>query len=798
MRRPLCWVAALFALLIGLSVIVVPAGTPFYEEADGRIVILTGRVKWKEYKVRQAGQAPWEEASQGAGQPGEQEKILQVTLEDVSIESGIPPGAAQEIFDDDKVLCELGEDLEAQDSASAVGSIVRVRGRVSLFDQPTGDGQFDEVQYYHDILGYLFRLGDARILSYSAESDPLLNSLYRLRGHLSEAIDTIFPDAAYASVMKAILLGQSGLLDPDLKGMYQANGLIRIVSISGLHISILGVGLFNLLRKTRLPIPAAASVCAAWILAYGILTGMHLSCLRAIIMFMFYVAAPGIGRTYDMLTAMSAASILLLIEQPMYIAYSGFQYSFGALMGVGILAEYLPKKWKFISVALAVLPVQLWHYYTFPLYSIGLNLLVMPLMSAVMIAGIAALGIYMLPGGTAVSLLIGRIAQMILQLYELMCAAAEKLPFHTLIPGRPPVIAVALYLALLAAAAAVRALRDARRNGVIQGRRETEYVERTQISLKGRLFGYRTAAAQAVIIGAAVLILMCVRFRAPFSMYMLDVGQGDGLFVEAGRGRDHVRILVDGGSSDRSNVGKYTVKPFLKYHGAGYIDLAVLTHEDYDHCSGLIELLKESGNAGEITVGRLVLPDVEESGKGDRFREIEEIAASRGIPILYMSRGQMLRFGDLDLYCLHPAPDADYEDSNENSLTLLVRDRSFSALLTGDLEGQGEADFMQYFDSGGAAARRDGQEAPGKIDVLKVAHHGSKFATGEEFLKRFDPDVSLISCGANNRYGHPAPELLERLEDSGTRIYDTRMDGQITITMRGDQYRVRTKKRESR
>lgn len=775
MRRPLCRVAVLFAMLMGLSVILFPDEGVFPENAGGRVVVLTGTVQWKEYKVtidRESREA---------------DRVLQIAVRDIEVERGLPEEMRGGIFAEDKILCVLNDDLAGQDHAAGIGCRVRLRGRVSLFRTPTCDGQFDSNLYYHQIQGYLFRLDDTELLAASRTGGRLMNALYRLREKLSDAVDSIYPDPETASVMKAVLLGQTGLLDPDVKRMYQANGLIHIICISGLHISLIGMGLFSILRKTRVPVPAAAIVSITVIILYGLMTGMHASSFRAVLMFLFHITAILIGRTYDTFSALSAAAILLLIHQPLYIEYSGFQYSFGAVIAIGLVSEYFPAQWRFLSVPVVLLPVQLWHGFTFPVYSILINMAVIPLMTPVMGAGLLALGLYMIPGMKGGAAIAGKGASLILALYRLMCEKAQLLPGHTMIAGRPSPQLIILYYAMIALAALM---------GQYIRKRES-VLRKTTLDLRGRLSGFRAAAVQAAVIFAAVLMLLNVRLSPSAALYMLDVGQGDGLFIEAGRGRDKVRILVDGGSSDRLNLGEYTLKPFLMYHGAGYVDLAVLTHDDYDHCSGLMELIEKSGENGEIQIGALALPQIGERAKGERFEQIEEMAARRHIPVIYVSRGKGFAFGDLELECLHPAKGAVYEDPNSYSLTMMLRCGDLSAMLTGDLEGTGEDDLLSYMDHKASSdtVRSAGGTESTPVTVLKVAHHGSGGATSERFLKRVDPAISLISCGVNNRYGHPAPELIERLSATGTKIFDTRDCGQITVTYDGRKVRVKRKRR---
>ena len=161
---------------------------------------------------------------------------------------------------------------------------------------------------------------------------------------------------------------------------------------------------------------------------------------------------------------------------------------------------------------------------------------------------------------------------------------------------------------------------------------------------------------------------------------------------------------------------------------------------------------------------------------------IEKTAEQKGIPVTYLHRGMTYTKGKLNLSCIHPALNASYEDANEYSVVILLSYDRFSAVLTGDLEGQGETDMLDYLGDARISA-----------DILKAAHHGSKGGTTERFLTKISAGTALISCGEGNRYGHPAPETVNRIENAGMEIRDTRKDGQITVTTDGrGRYSVHT------
>ena len=757
MRRPVCLLVLLFCAAVWAAVLLSPPEPVIGEKAEGRYVTLLGTVDGKEYALMSPGN----------------ELYIRLTLKDVCLESQIPREAAFEIKRDDKVLCIIEEEPGMQQEWAREGASVHIRGRIRLFKRPSNDGEFDSFMYYTAIGGYLFTLGDAHILSYSGGRDPVGNALYSLRNYLSDTLDRIYGEhygkwgRQCASVMKAMLLGQNSLVDPEVKQRYQAAGIIHVICVSGLHVSLIGSAIYTFLRRCRAPAALSCAVSVIFLYLYGVMTGMHTSCLRALVMFGLRSGAKAVGRTYDMLTAMAVAAALLLIEQPCYLFHSGFLFSFSAVAAACILMPVMPKAAKPLSIPLFTIPVQLSFYYTFPLYSVFLNMIVIFMAPFVMVGGGislilgAAAGFW---GGSTLpysvfchgSLAAGEIPVLILGLFEKLCTFTEGLPFSTLTAGRPPGWVIIVYYLLIGAFVLLAELSEDPGKGI--------------------------AAARFLCCMAAVLMIFRIRYEPPFALYMWDVGQGDGICIRTNDERGNCTILIDGGSSSRKSIGKNIEIPFLKYHGISRIDYCIMTHDDLDHCSGLLELLEQSDAPGGIRIGYLGMPSVAEERKGETYKKIEETAAQKGIPISYLYRGMAFKEGDLELRCLHPAPDAAYEDANEYSVVFLLSYNRFKAVLTGDLEGQGETDMLEYLGDTRYAA-----------DILKAAHHGSKGGTSEQFLDSFSAKTALISCGKGNRYGHPAPETVQRILGAGMEIYDTREDGQITVTTDGrGQYSVHT------
>ena len=246
---------------------------------------------------------------------------------------------------------------------------------------------------------------------------------------------------------------------------------------------------------------------------------------------------------------------------------------------------------------------------------------------------------------------------------------------------------------------------------------------------------------------------------------MLDVGQGDGLYL---RGPEGNHYFIDGGSSDVKEIGRYRIEPFLKSQGVGCLDYVFISHGDADHMNGIQEMLKRQKLG--IRIRNLVLP-VQEVWD-ETLYELVEIALEQGTKVFTMKETQNIWEDELCITCLQPGSKSSLEAGNGASMVLQVKYGEFEMLFTGDVEGEGEETLME-------------QQKLTRVDVLKVAHHGSKHSTTEELIRKLRPKYALISAGRENSYGHPHMETIERLKKYGVQLYRTQESGAITVMTDG-------------
>lgn len=630
-----------------------------------------------------------------------------------------------------------------EEETVVLGSKITGTGETRAFNNAANPGGYDEQSYQYGKGVFLF-LKNVEITKIQKPVVPLRESLYQVRQALSRIYIVLFGEKN-GSLAGAMVLGSKESLDTDIKQLYQRNGIAHLIAISGLHIAMIGGTLYHFLRKCLGSYSVSAGIGVLFIILYGVMTGLSGATLRAVIMLVVMIGAEVNGRKYDSVTAVFLALFLMLAANPYQITQVGFQLSFGAVLGIitinPLLKQLFPKIPRHlegmlisVSVQLMILPVMLYYFYEVPLYGVLLNMIVIPLMSILL----ALLLICGAAGGFCMegAALLAKPAQLIFLLYEQLCNISESLPFHTVCTGRPSVLWMLLYYGIL---------------------------------LLILVTGYRKKYKLLFLSGIMYIgIFLIFLFPATLKICMFDVGQGDGIYI---RTPDRKHILMDGGSSSKQKVGAYVLKNGVKFYGGAVLDYVFISHSDSDHYSGILELFDEK----TISIKNLILPAV--SNPDEAYQQIEKKARQQDCNIHYMKRGDCLKAGDVTFYCLNPVSKA-YEDKNQGSLVFLVTYGSFGMLFTGDMDAVVEEEIADM--------------AVGRTDVLKVAHHGSATASSEAFLKKLKPAAACVSVGERNQYGHPAKEVMERLEQFCSKIYLTKDSGAITIDTDGNKYQITT------
>jgi competence protein ComEC len=245
------------------------------------------------------------------------------------------------------------------------------------------------------------------------------------------------------------------------------------------------------------------------------------------------------------------------------------------------------------------------------------------------------------------------------------------------------------------------------------------------------------------------------------AVYFLDVGQGDAALIDTGS----IRVLIDGGPIN-ARLSEELARIFT--FGNRYIDLVVLTHPQTDHFGGLIRILDEYAVGAFIGTGR--------EGNAGTYVALREKIVEKNIPYVSVAEGDAISYGVHRLHVVHPdAASLVSSELNDTSMVAIYEGGGMRVLFTGDIAAHTEALLIEKYDV--------------RADVLKVPHHGSRFSSSEPFLRAVHPALAVIEVGSNS-YGHPVPEVLDRLAQAGARILRTDENGTIRVTGIGSTLRV--------
>lgn len=691
------------------------------------------------------------------------------------------------------------------------GDYICMSGTVSVPDSATNPGTFDQYIYLKN-KGYYLCISNGTIESGNHRPYSIEGFLYGIKNRCTKIIDNSF-DSESAGIVKAMLVADKSTLDKNIKKLYSENGIAHIMAISGVHVAIIGMTLYGFLRKLRIGRFISGTFSIAIIVLYGIMTGMSSSTERAVIMLILSIAAEYFGRKTDAPTSMGFAMIIMVLGNPYVILDAGFQLSFAAITGVTVVAPQLRKLLRmfkrFIKEAdekkkqkhkkimslrkmiiklidalvvgiasfITTTPVIIYYYYQFPPYSIFINLIVIPLVSLIVGGSILVVLTGLFFTGAAVVMTYP--VRLILFGYKYLCIFASGLPGASVLVGHISIgMLFVYYLSVVLIFAILRMIRI--------GKTERE----------GPIL---------YLMLAAVLFLTVVyevySYDKSLKIVYMDVGQGDGVLL---RTSGHGGILIDGGSSSNKRVGEYVMVPVLKYYGVSEIEYAFVSHGDVDHVSGLEYLLNEEQSG--VHVVNLVLP---EYGDQDALQELKSEAIANNVNIIYMKPGDNITYNHqhaetINIECLYPDEEAGQGVLDTNNLSMILKttitwdvreadienlnkssdsDASLSLLFVGDAGIAAEKRLIELYEKNSLGEISDSIAC----DILKVGHHGSRNSSGSDFLKRVSAMYGIISCGKDNRYGHPHAETLERLKMADTKYMTTKEHGAIILSIeRGD------------
>lgn len=654
------------------------------------------------------------------------------------------------------LMLEKDENGNVIDTAAPVLIGQRISGTGRLFApeekrNPGGvDRRISALCDGYELSGYILPGWTAE----GAERFSVRELFRRMRETLIAHIDRLFGEQA--SVFAGIMLGDKSGVDDELMAAMRLTGTVHILTVSGMHMSLIGLLISRALR--RLPIGRYLRFASFGILlsAFALLTGCAAGTVRALLMTLLREWAHLRGRRYEPLTGLSFAALAMSCVNPVWPLDASFQFSFFIVLGILLLAPtfgfhegrrsrcplVLRRVIGMISVSLsaqiASIPMQLLFYGYIPLLSLPMNLLCSMAMPLLMLGGWlnTVLGALWLDAGISA----GRGLSFAASLFGSVSEWAAAHDGSILRLPAPYGIMVFVFAALMAL-------------------------------LSRRIAFGRMRMRAASVLALSFVVLYVPRFCPAPRYVQLDVGQGDAALMRNGRRA----VLVDIGPAD-----SYDALRYLRSEGL-FVDALILSHLDEDHAGALGVLLDS-----EVDLPAVILADgaLGEALLDEKTEERDEISLAvldalsrldeQGVRLETVAAGDHIRVNGIDFDVLCPPRGEWREGDNEGSLLLYAGMEGVSFLLTGDLPVSSEPAFVP------------------DCDVLKAAHHGSKNATSPAFLAMAKPEATLISAGEGNYYGHPHDRVLADLRAVGSEILRTDEQGCITLWLHDGKWYAET------
>ena len=623
-----------------------------------------------------------------------------------------------------------------------VGAKVDTKGVVYYPNKKSNNTSYDEeLNFKIDNITYKMYANKIEVLKYN----KIKTYLYNLKENICNIYDDILPQKE-SNILKAMILGEKQFLDNETIDLYRTSGIYHILAISGLHIGILSLFLTKIFKFVNKRFGYIFVIII--LIFYCIFTGASLSTIRATIMCITVLIANILFRNPDFISSISLSAIILLIKNPYYLFDIGFLYSYTSVFSIAFLGSRICNIYNIkgiykafiisFFVCLSIKPITAYYFYNFTILDTLLNIIIIPFMSIVVIIGFISsiVGMFSIP---IAKFLIGSVYY-ILRLFTYICKVVENMNFNNIIIGRPSIfVIISLYIMLFFIG----------------------YAFYDKYLLKKR--------KKFINIGMGIFIIfvsISILTPKPFTITMLDVGQGDSI---VGINNDGV-FLIDGGGNNNFSTGENIILPYLKSKGIQTIDFVFVSHNDSDHIKGIIEILDK------IKIKNLFLPI--NNTLDENYETLLNIAKDKNIPIYFLQNGDSLTLGkNLNFDVLHPNKEFLDKDDNNNSLVLKLNYNNNSILFTGDIEKRAEEFLLN-------------NNKNLKSDILKVAHHGSKTSTTTDFIKNVTPKDALISCKENNIYKHPSEETLKTLKYANINIYRTDKNKSITIKFYKNNYKI--------
>lgn len=650
------------------------------------------------------------------------------------------------------------------------------------------------------------------------KTNYFINILSNFKYEFSKRLEKIIPSESYALFM-GILLGDTNMMEEDIYDTFQKNGTAHILSVSGIHVAIIYACIEKLIpNKNSIPY----NLLIIFILfCYSALSLFSPSVLRAVFMITVYIVAKLLNEKYDLTACTAFTALILLIYNPFYLFSLGFQLSYLAVFVLAILLPYISiqltengltetfkskerislKDWRIIgkrvfsymlplvAIQVGMVPITAYVFNYFSLSAFITNVPVIIISSALLPIGLFMMAdeiinklIDFLSNILANSNIINELLNYLKFLNDMLFNIASygsQLLINIMIwvneimavkgigyfyCESPSILFVVLYYFLLFIICCElgQYFISSKFKNIISDS-TGDYIRIKKLNQRHKLLTINLS-----VIGLIILILLII--LNPDAKYQkaeitfIDVGQGDSIHIRTPKGKN---ILIDGGGTRplekgqvSYDVGKKILLPYFLKNKVDKIDLAIVTHLHDDHFAGIASLSKL------IDIEKLVIY------RGNKLKETEvldKVDIDKKDLVYIDSSDRILIEEGIFIDVLYPkfdsAENLEEKDENEMNLLLKLNYNGVTTLITGDLTGEDE---IKIIDEGLNLS----------ADIIKIAHHGSKYSTTTEFLENVNPKIAVIQVGKNS-FGHPSQIVLEKCRKMNVELFRTDIDGAI-------------------
>lgn len=585
-----------------------------------------------------------------------------------------------------------------------------------------------------------------------------------------------------ANLLLGILVGYKDEIPKKVQENFKESNISHVLAVSGLHVSYIIIAISKSLEKIQGKRTSKITTIFIIIL-YMFITNFSPSVVRAGLMGIISIAAKLTYNKNDIWTSIAISMLLILVYNPYLIISSGVLLSYGGTIGIitfqksislflvkikskSKIYKYNSKARQIIdyiqdtlvvsfSAQILIWPIIAKMYNTMSFSFFITNFLVSPIIGPIIILGfLFIISNFLFPG--FIRRIIKFILENLLQFLITISNLGKYLPFNKIYIPTPEIWQIFTYYIVIYIINIIYK---------ISVKRKATAFQKRLINWKNlikHLLRKHSQKVLGIILCITIIGISIKIIPNNLKIYFIDVGQGDSTLVVTPQGKT---ILIDGGGSETYDVGKNILVPYLLDRKVKKLDYVIISHFDTDHVGGILTVIEEL-DVKKVIIGKQY--DICEN-----YKEFLKIIRQKNILVKQVQKGDKINVEkNVQISILFPEAEMITENSlNNNSLVLKLVYKDFSILFTGDIEQIAEERLVKCYSKSNIL----------KSTILKVAHHGSKTSSIQEFLELVQPQIALIGVGKNNLYGHPNQEVIERLKNIGAKIYRTDNDGEIIV-----------------